>query len=168
MGMPELNMYVAKIVHEQPEPPRNYDRKVLWEIVRDPTVLFLFGIGLLGIVGATWLLIYTEAWFSPIRLVWYAVGFIIGALCFLTPFYHCWSWDLGIRKGVIVWAEATNVTLLDENVVSGTWIVRLPLDIITEKKMTIDAHWASSIKDGSRFRVLLHPTRSKILIPIGP
>jgi hypothetical protein len=166
--MRELNAYVGAVVRQQPDPPRSYDRRMLWHIVRDPSMIFALCIGVLSIVGVPWMMSYTAAWLSPLRLLWYLTGLIIGVIGLMTPFVKLWEWHISIRRGRMAVAEAVQVTPMGEDAVSGIWVVRLPAGTITERRMIIDAFWASDIREGSRFRVLLHPTRPRILVPIGP
>ena len=51
--------------------------------------------------------------------------------------------------------------------VSGWWEVVLPERTITAA-FTLDQAWARSVWIGSRVRVLVHPTKPTILLPIGP
>nr|WP_139088604.1 hypothetical protein [Oscillochloris trichoides] len=166
MSLRKLNLYVMELVHNQPDPPRYYDRKMLLYILRDPYVIFSYCLGIFLVVGVPLAGLYVQIWNNPLRLIFYFIGFAFGLLGIIGPMVSLRRWSVGIRHGRIASAEAVKVESMGDYAVSGTWIVRLPECTITEKKMIIDAQWASSIHEGSHFRVLLHPKRNKILIPL--
>lgn len=167
MGMPELNAYVIEVVRTQPDPPRHYDRQMLWHLLRDPVIMILSMWGAFLMIGMPFAILVTQAWHTPVRLLWYVVIFALAVWMFIAPFHFMWQWHVGIRSGRIAWAEATKVEIQGEYMTAGIWVVQLPDRTITND-LSIRTFWASRLREGDRFRVLLHPTRPKILLPLGP
>jgi hypothetical protein len=50
---------------------------------------------------------------------------------------------------------------------SGEWEVYLPEGSFTAR-FALDQPWVNRISEGSQVRVLVHPRRKQVLVPLGP
>ncbi|MCG8346826.1 MAG: hypothetical protein MI924_03465, partial [Chloroflexales bacterium] len=87
-------------------------------------------------------------------------------------------WSLALRRGRLATAEVVTLSTAPpgsrvtfdaatNGCAKGYWVVYLPQRTSTADFM-VGEPWVATLRLGARVRVLLHPTRPKILVSLGP
>lgn len=169
--------YALSIVQSQPSPPRIFDSRMLWQLARDPGWILLSLFGVSGILAGVFnALRPSDDPIGQFILVILAFGF--GAVFALAPLLYMRKWYLALHKGRLVYARVTDVAVQgpgshltfrsqQHGSARGHWELYIGQQRVIET-FALDQTWAPSLRVGSQVRVLVHPTRAKILVPIGP
>jgi hypothetical protein len=178
MAYERLQAYGAEVIDAHPNPIRHLNWRILLRstLLDKVTILaFLFGSAFL--LGAIYWAVYPSN-DNVARLI-VAGAVLSGAILFGgAPFVLLWRWAYSLRYGRLAYAQITLIrgisagrplsyATLEHGAISGWWKVVLPEHTI-DAGFTLDQSWAQGLWVGARVRVLLHPTKPKILLPIGP
>lgn len=177
MSETNLEEIAVSIIQSQPSPPRIFNSGVLWQIARDPAWILLSLFGISGILAGIFNALQPSD--DPIgQLIVVALALGFGIIFAVAPVLYIKKWHLALRKGRLVYARVIDVAVQGpgsrltfrsqkHGSARGSWEFYVGQQRIVET-FALDQPWAASLRVGSQVRVLIHPTRAKILVPIGP
>jgi ABC-type multidrug transport system fused ATPase/permease subunit len=179
MSKQEFVIYANQVIRNQSSLPRTVELRQFKHLLFDKVTIALFIFGIVNVFG-----VITTVVMNP-SLVSNIVGFVFFAfltlvvLFFITvPFFYIWRWFFALKWGKIEYAQVIELQLappgsrssleaIENGAARGKWTVYTTNQQITEN-FYIDEQWAPSLYVGSNVRVLVHPQKLKILMPIGP
>lgn len=166
-------------VRKHPQPPREVPAGALWkQVLARRDCLILMGLGtadLLFVIG--WIGRRDPA--GPATWVAAALFVVVGLAMFAAPVVFFRRLRQALRHGLVREAIVhelqfqpsgeTDVTpaARRNGFAWGMRVVEHPRGHF-EDEFECDAPWASNLTHGSRVRVLVHPTRKKTLLDLGP
>lgn len=172
--------YASHVVREQPDHPRTFDwwqlRHLLFYKMNIP--LFVFGIIL--IFSALLVLNDTSSPTRSLPIIIFLSGMILGGFILASPFIYIWRWYGALRWGRLAYASITDVTVgppgpgnrssleaIEHGEARGTWVINLPEGQLTQR-FALDEPWVPWLSNGTTVRVLMHPHKPILWMPVGP
>jgi hypothetical protein len=173
----DVELYAEQVVQNQHEPPRILHLHVLLGVIFDRGSIWVMLFGLATILAGFGYLIMPVDDPSG-RGLGVIVAFISGGLIAISPWIYMWKWYLALRYGRL--ASATIIELHKEGpgsqatfraarngAAKGRWSITTERGTFTES-FTLDQAWVADLWVGSQVRVLVHPRKQKVLMPVGP
>lgn len=177
MAIQELESFAHDLVSTQQRPPRQFPLSIITHALfaRDVLLVGLFGLsGVLAGVGN----ILRPATDPTPKYIVAGLAFFFGGILFLIPFLSARTWYVALRRGRLATARVIELKgqgrgatgtfrSFEGGSATGTWTVALPDTTFTDA-FSVDSAWAANLHIGSQVRVLVHPTRNRVLVELGP
>ena len=159
-----LGRYIARVVAQQPHPPRRVRWVDIVEFViglRGASALFTPA---LVLVFATLVATFWPGW-SPIRVAVILLVIPAAATLLARPLLSATRLLAALRTGIFTSAVVSDIRDTDDGV-RGRCDVRA-LEDAFEARFDLAAPWAADLRIGSMMVVLIHPRRRRVLWFVG-
>lgn len=178
MAKSEFIQYAEQLVRRQPLPPRDFDwwysRHLMTSIVTiGPLVL-----GCIIIFGVLATITSSTSSLNLFGIILFSFLLFGGLFFVAAPLFYIWRWFLALKWGRLEYAQIIELSMappgsrstiesIEHGAAKGRWVVLLQGGQFTEN-FFVDEWWSQSLHVGSNVRVLVHPRKPKVLMPIGP